>query len=246
MKKLWTLALAALMLLSLAACGQKEEVSTQPASSAAPSTAEADDDAPLVREDDKEDTSSSSDTAAATDVSDVDFSSLASGGIGSGQILSELDEATKQAFVEQGLKDGYTVEFGADGTTTVTDQDGTVMIQNPDGSWDITDADGTIGQFGGDWPENDFTKQVPRPDFEITGCTEDENFFDVAFANVDLDAVKAYAEKLKKAGFTVDPDELTAGEDTYAYSAENKDGYEVELFYYGGASPWAGFRISKY
>ncbi len=119
------------------------------------------------------------------------------------------------------------MSFGTDGSMTVVDTDGTTMVQKPDGTWTIKDAEGNEGQVGGDWPNNEFTKLVPKPDFELYAASGDDTFFTVAFTNATIEGIRAYAEKLKAAGFTVDPEVMDTemmGMTVYNYIASNGKG----------------------
>ena len=149
-------------------------------------------------------------------------------------IYGQLDEASKQQIISDLAKDGYEASFGADGSMTIVDPDGTTVVQKPDGTWVIKDEDGGEGQLGGDWPDNEFTKLVPRLDMDIQYAGEDEGEFVVTFAGATLEQIKAYADKLRGAGFTLDEEveeQEAMGMALYSFSACNADGYQVELMY---------------
>ena len=63
-------------------------------------------------------------------------------GIGSSTALySDMDAASKQAFIAEGARQGLDISFGADGSTTIVDTtDGTTLIQKPDGNWVFSDG----------------------------------------------------------------------------------------------------------
>ncbi|MDR1765795.1 MAG: hypothetical protein LBR77_06865 [Lachnospiraceae bacterium] len=82
------------------------------------------------------------------------------------------------------------------------------------------------------WPDNKFTRLVPKPDFELGEYDASKialGFF-VPVLETDLDAIKAYVEQVKSAGFTVNA-ETTEREDTsagiYNYRAKNAAGDEI-------------------
>jgi hypothetical protein len=83
------------------------------------------------------------------------------------------------------------------------------------------------------WTDNEFTKQVPKPDIAInagaTGIVEIRGNKEFA-ANFDSETtkeqLKAYAGKLKKAGFTKKAYESDS-ESGYSYNASNDAGYKV-------------------
>ena len=162
-------------------------------------------------------------------------------GIGSSTALySDMDAASKQAFIAEGARQGLDISFGADGSTTIVDtNDGTTLIQKPDGNWVVKDADGGEGQIGGDWPDNEFTKLVPKPNFELQGAYVDGEMFSVLFVNVTMEQIKAYVEQVKAAGFNINEeveDQEVMGMVIYTFTAENADGYTVEITSANGTS----------
>lgn len=168
-------------------------------------------------------------------------------GIGSSTALySDMDAASKQAFIAEGARQGLDISFGADGSTTIVDTtDGTTLIQKPDGNWVFSDGQGGEGQIGGNWPDNEYTKLVPKPSFELYAAVVEGETFSVMFTNATIEQIKAYAEQVKAAGFNLNEeltDENVMGMVIYSFAAENADGYSVEVF---SASGTTGLRISK-
>lgn len=98
---------------------------------------------------------------------------------------------------------------------------------------------GIIDQIGGgEWPDNEFTQQVPKPAFRIFGASGEDDSFGVIFASVSVDELKAYAEQVRAAGFTIDEevqDQNTMGVAVYTLSAKNESGYTVSLAYAAGS-----------
>lgn len=228
-----------------AASGQSSSSASAPAS-----------DAPLAREDEplaREDEPSSGSTAggtqagtgtAGTDLSGFDFSNPMAE-FPTDLILSQQDAASKQELINDGKEHGYTVDYGLDGSTTLTYDDGTVMVQNPDGTWNVVNDDGSLYQYGGNWPENEFTKQLPKPEMELLGANTEDGEFNVAFANATIDDIRAYAEKVKAAGFDKDvdvQDQDVMGMTIYAFNATNAVGYSVSVFYAAGTG---GVTVTK-
>lgn len=103
------------------------------------------------------------------------------------------DPAARQQIIDAAKADGFDVSFGADGSMTITDTDGTVIVQQPDGTWVMKDTDGQTAQLGGNWPDNEFTRLVPKPGFKLAGASTSEDEFSAAFQSVDVDQIKAYA-----------------------------------------------------
>lgn len=200
-----------------------------------------DDDEPLVRDD-----STGSTSAPENNAGNVpDFSEIMAGKGATDTVWGKQDAATRQSIVDSAKEGGYDVSFGADGSMTITDTDGTVIVQQPDGTWVMKDADGSSAQFGGEWPENEFTKLVPKPNFDVMGASSDDGSFTVAFSGVEIEQVKAYADKVKAKGFTIDATEENQnvyGVSIYTYTAYNSDGYCVEITFANGTS---GITISK-
>ena len=200
-----------------------------------------DDDAPLVRDDSTGSTSDLENNAGNV----PDFSAIMAGKGATDTVWGKQDAATRQSIVDSAKEGGYDVSFGADGSMTITDTDGTVIVQQPDGTWVMKDADGSSAQFGGEWPENEFTKLVPKPNFDVMGASSDDGSFTVAFSGVEIEQVKAYADKVKAKGFTIDATEESQnvyGVSIYTYTAYNSDGYCVEITFANGTS---GITISK-
>lgn len=137
------------------------------------------------------------------------------------------------------------MSFGADGSTTLTYDDGSSMKQNPDGTWVIVEESGEQASFGGGWPDNEYTKLLPKPEFGILGTDEADGEFTVAFSGVSADDMKAYAEKVKANGFDRDvevQDQSVMGMTIYAFKASDANGYDVNVYY---AADTGGVTISK-
>ena len=97
----------------------------------------------------------------------------------------------------------------------------------PPGSFNT--GDGTV--FTSQWPNNEFTKQVPKPKFEVSFGGVSENEFGV-LCTASIDQLKDYVKELQKAGFTKNvstTDENAFGMVIYGYSADNGKGYKVEV-----------------
>jgi hypothetical protein len=90
------------------------------------------------------------------------------------------------------------------------------------------------------WENNDFTKQVPKPDIAITAAGESRVGYSANFNKATLEQVKAYAAKVKAAGFNVGATERDG--DTYMFDAKNAAGWSVLISWSAGKS---GILISK-
>lgn len=231
MKKIIVLMLSLLLVFSLVACDGGDNPN--------PSGTNNNDD-PLNRD---PGTSQSGNQGGATS---GDVGSMLSGIGSSTTLYSDMDAASKQAFIAEGARQGLDISFGADGSTTIVDTtDGTTVIQKPDGNWVFSDGHGGEGQVGGNWPDNEYTKLVPKPSFELYAAVVDAETFSVMFTNATVEQLKAYVEQVKAAGFNLNEeltDENIMGMSIYTFTAENADGYSVEVF---SASGTTGMRINK-
>jgi len=167
--------------------------------------------------------------------------------IGGSTKLSDADPASQQAMIDEARRQGGDMEFRSDGSVVFTDPDGNVVVQNPDGSWSYQDEDGgsVSMQMGGNWPDNEFTQMLPKPDFTITSAVDADGVFNVMFSGVTIEQLKDYTEKVKAAGFSFDEeteDMEVQGTVVYTYTAKNADDCEVTVFFTSGAS---GITLSK-
>jgi len=92
------------------------------------------------------------------------------------------------------------------------------------------------------WPDNEFTRQLPKPDFEIASVTTREIDFSAVCAGVTVEQLREYAQKLQKAGFTEDivvNDENLMDMDFYTFTAKNSRGYQAEINHAMGTSTFA-------
>jgi hypothetical protein len=84
------------------------------------------------------------------------------------------------------------------------------------------------------WANDEFTKLIPKPDFEMSvGSLTDYTFMGV-FPGVKVSMIKEYAEKVKAAGFTVNGIVTEETATTYTYTASNNSGYIVILRLFEG------------
>lgn len=97
-----------------------------------------------------------------------------------------------------------------------------------------TEAKATKG--GDKWPDNEYTKLLPKPEITVSsasvGTFADGETFAANFASgTTREQFKAYIEQLKASGFTVKVEVDT--DSTYGGTAD-KDGYHVSWIYTGG------------
>ena len=162
-------------------------------------------------------------------------------GIGSTTVIyGQMDEASKQQLVMEGKAEGIDISFGTDGSTTFVDnEDGTVVVQKPDGSWVVKDADGGEGQIGGNWPDNEYTRLVPKPSLELQATYIEGESFGATFTNATVEQIRDYVEQVKAAGFNINEvvEDREFGEMVlYSFTAENADGYVALITFANGTS----------
>jgi len=233
--KLLALLLALTLVFTLAACGNGNNDD--------PSGSQQGTNAPLNREDDTSSTENQGGTQSGnnnpSNVGDIDIGSIMSGNGSTDTVYGQLDEASKQQIISDLESEGYDVSFGTDGSMTIVDPDGTTMVQKPDGTWVVKDDEGGEGQLGGDWPDNEFTKLIPKPDFELFAANTEADSFSVAFTSATVEQIRDYVTKVKAAGFNIDEeveDQEMMGMVIYSFTAENADGYTVEITSANGTS----------
>ena len=226
MKKILLLLLSVVLVFSLVACGNEE--TPDPSGSENPGVSQSGEN--------NEDQGGENSTV---NPEDIDFAAIMAGNGATDVVWGKQDEATKQAIIAVAKKDGVDVSFGADGSMTVVDTDGTTIVQKPDGTWTIKDAEGNEGQVGGDWPDNEFTNLVPKPDFELFAANTETGSFSVAFMSATIEQIRDYAAKVKAVGFDINEeveDQEVMEMVIYSFTAENADGYTVEITFANGTS----------
>ena len=229
--KLLALLLALTLVFTLAACGNDNNDD--------PSGSQQGTNTPLNREDDTSSTENQGGENNPSNAGNIDIGSIMSGNGSTDTIYGQLDEASKQQIISDLAKDGYEASFGADGSMTIVDPDGTTMVQKADGTWVVKDEDGSEGQIGGDWPDNEFTKLIPKPDFELFAANTETDSFSAAFTSATIEQIRDYAAKVKAAGFNINEeveDQEVMGMVIYSFTAENADGYTVEITSANGTS----------
>jgi len=89
------------------------------------------------------------------------------------------------------------------------------------------------------WPDNEFTRQLPRPDFEIVSVTSTAADFSAMCARVTMEQLREYAREVREAGFSeevVIKDENLMEMDFYTFTAKNSNGYQAEINHLMGTS----------
>ena len=116
---------------------------------------------------------------------------------------------------------------------------GLVSAATPDNA-PLIRADVTPAPAAQSKPEdNDFTAQVPRPQFAVGMAAVDGAEFSVTFVEASLDDMKAYVKELEARGFSGEAMEMGG---IYSFEATNQAGYTVGIFSMNGQS---GMGITK-
>lgn len=147
-----------------------------------------------------------------------------------GTLKEALSNPETQALLEA---EGLDYDIKGD-TITFTEEGETISITSSGDTIYIESSDGESGElsFGGDWPENEFTRLLPKPDMGLAMAAVAEGEFTVVFTDATIDKLKDYVKDLKRHGFDdVDTEEEIAmfGMSMYTFIAENKKGYRVEI-----------------
>jgi len=126
--------------------------------------------------------------------------------------------------------------------TTVINGTPLVCTTDTEGAADTSVNIPNLPGLSAEWPDNELTKLVPKPGFSVSNVSEEDGEFAAVFSGVTKEQMRAYAEKLKEAGFNTDvevTDQNYAGIDVYAFSASNADGVTVSLSLTAGIASMA-------
>lgn len=98
-----------------------------------------------------------------------------------------------------------------------------------------------IGGIGGndpeshetyDWPTNDMARMLPEPEGEITYVSTTDGASLAADVTCSVDEYKAFVDRCKEKGFDR-KQEFSQLDESYDFSAENKDKFTLSADYYG-------------
>lgn len=116
----------------------------------------------------------------------------------------------------------------------------TVDSENTDSQDDSDSAAELL--LDGEWPDNPFADMLPKPKSswsQVSPYSTDDGF-SVTLTGASVEELRAYVEELKNIGFNIDPiteDDTSAEVQVYSYSANNADGYNVQIYLiYGSCS----------
>lgn len=93
------------------------------------------------------------------------------------------------------------------------------------------------------WPDNEYTRMLPKPDIGIAEAAMDDFGFSVHFTeNTTIQDIVAYAAIAQEQGFNVnaEADARASGDiPHYSFIADNTAGYSIELYWLAGGSGMA-------
>ena len=128
-----------------------------------------------------------------------------------------------------------TTTINSDGSVNPLGEDTRMVLDK--NQWRTDYKDGNYGQFGGEWPDDEYTRSIPRPDMSVAfaSVNKKSNSFTAMFdkgtnLSSNVTKMKAYVEKLKARGFTVDAYQSEKPEfKAYAFRAKNSAGDFVRV-----------------
>ena len=165
-------------------------------------------------------------------VGKVDFDAIFAGT--STMKFDGLTEAEEKDIIDQGKAAGVAVTFlHVTGTIAIFDRlsDHYAAIWE-DGKWRF-EKDYLEQREYSEWPDIKWTKVIPKPDFKLAKAESTTYGFNAEFTDTTLDTIKAYAEQLKAAGYTIIKSEEEK-DDLYNFWASSTNGYAVLLKFYPG------------
>ncbi len=173
---------------------------------------------------------------------EVSFPVIPEALIGKSQLISLLPEAEKKAISASFLALDYRTAFMEDGSTMFISNENfeDQLIQNADGSWIEYDGEGGVNQYFDFW-KYDLLEEYGIPTdrdlsemkIALLGISSVEGVAITFASTVTLDNIKAYTEKLKSLGYTLQSYQAE-NEDAYLYVASNQTGHAVQLAYMEG------------
>lgn len=113
------------------------------------------------------------------------------------------------------------------------------MLKGTEGFEDYEPVEPDDSQLLNEWPDNEITRQIPKPSFENPIIVESDDGLTVMQMGSSAEEAQAYARQLKDAGFTRDVNENTqefAGISIYTFVAQNAKGLSVSLTFASGTT----------
>jgi hypothetical protein len=117
---------------------------------------------------------------------------------------------------------------GGNGNGGSTNGDNTTPPASQGGN-DTTPSNNSGGE---EWPDNEYTEQVPTPPFTSTKVATLDDTFIAAFSDLTIEGAKSYEAELIAYGFSVVTAYSTDGSAYHKTHLENKAGWIVEVMAY--------------
>ncbi len=149
-------------------------------------------------------------------------------------IYANLSDAEKEEFVKEAKAEGLDVIFNDDGTTTIVYSDGSRATQQADGTF-VVESEGFEGQIGGEWPSNDMTELIPKPEKgQLLTSEIIDGTFTAMLGDCTVNDAVDYAAKLIEKGFddNVESDESMLETGVFTFRGENDDKNAVAVINY--------------
>jgi len=175
-----------------------------------------------------------------------DIGSVLSGNFGDFN-FSALSQAERQALIAEGRAWDVDITFEANGDVWFRWEGGMEVCWRPDGSWKYTDDYGVVVEVSSKWPDNEYSRQVPKPGMpvEIATTSSEEGMY-VMFSEATQAEVLAYVDQVRAAGFNIDEDFIDYAVyemDGLSFSAYNAAGYKAEISFF---ADFAWLVVAKY
>ena len=127
---------------------------------------------------------------------------------------------------------GRTSTINSDGSRNPLGEDTRSVLTRD--QWRTDLKGGAYGQFSGEWPDDRYTRRIPKPDMQLSfaGISKKGNSFSAMFKNDagNVIRMKNYAERLRERGFTISAKEFESPDQkSYGYHARNSAGYLVRV-----------------
>lgn len=90
----------------------------------------------------------------------------------------------------------------------------------------IDNGESTPAVIGYEWPENEYTSTIPKPDMKVSYAAVEGQAFGATLTAESMDQVKEYAEKIIASGYNIDK-MVQDYENVYTLYAKNSDDYII-------------------
>jgi hypothetical protein len=231
------LSLASLLAFSLVACKEEKVESVSDVHDNTPRIHDAGENADRADNNEnggKSDAVVSKGCALNWDYDSLHYSEHASGGvIGQGNLVPNTKSGNPDCHMQQAEIRYNDSEIEMDTRKTGVSET-TTELRIHKNEFSLKEED-EYGQFGGEWPDNEFSREflrwLPKPEMPFESLAFKMNkHFGIIFKEMALDKMKGYAEQVKASGYTIgaqtkDKPDLSL----FVYKARNSEGYAVKI-----------------